>query len=623
MERPLNRGAYYWGWRSLLVLLAFVCSALWVQLRFLSWVDLQLHDWFTRTLPQQTATNQITLIDIDERSLAEIGPWPWPRPVMAKMMQSLQERGVKIQVWDLFIADSNQTNKSLAAEINNAPNLVLGQVLILDPKIKNPPQSGQLRPTLQAPELCSEQLPTAGYFGVAPELQPAWVGHISATPDADGRLRRLPAVLCDAEGKRYPQLAVTTVQALSPQDRWEQKPGKFLWGPAQWLERAGMKIPLDAAGNITIPYTREHTSWPAISAYQLLVPDASLPSLKDHVIVVGASALGISDIVSTPRHPSAPGVSVHSELISAAIYGNWLIEPRSPATFAALLTLISVLLVLPITQPQSKLTVIVTYVALVMLVPLFVALLGRLAGYMLPVAVPTLTVLLFGLSTLVLKADTERRRAQQLALHLESFLPASLAREIAYQAPNDESLGKLCQGVLLSVRVHGLERWTSSVDSLQALGLAHAISTMADHVASANAGELEHVHGEILLIAWPQINAQSANAAIQTARQLLQKLEPLLRQNESVRYPISLQAAIESGAFLLGLAGPQSSRRLLLLGPVADIAQAILPFCEELAAPILIGPQLAQLQTAEKLVVMGKFLLPDQAQPKTLYRVVL
>jgi class 3 adenylate cyclase len=239
------------------------------------------------------------------------------------------------------------------------------------------------------------------------------------------------------------------------------------------------------------------------------------------------------------------------------------------------------------------------------------------------VAVPTLTVLLFGLSTLVLKADTERRRAQQLALHLESFLPASLAREIAYQAPNDESLGKLCQGVLLSVRVHGLERWTSSVDSLQALGLAHAISTMADHVASANAGELEHVHGEILLIAWPQINAQSANAAIQTARQLLQKLEPLLRQNESVRYPISLQAAIESGAFLLGLAGPQSSRRLLLLGPVADIAQAILPFCEELAAPILIGPQLAQLQTAEKLVVMGKFLLPDQAQPKTLYRVVL
>jgi adenylate cyclase len=592
-----------------------------VQWRFLSWADAHVHDWFTRTLPQTSAQQPVMLIDIDERSLSAIGPWPWPRTVTAQIMQNLRERGAKLQVWDLFIADSNLANASLVNQINQAPDIVLGQVLILDPAIQNPPQTGQLRPMPNAPPICAQQQPTGGYLGVAPELQPTWVGHLSATPDEDGKLRRLPAVLCDQSARRYPQLAITSVQALSPQSQWEQQAGHPLWGPAQWLVRDNIKIPLDADGNLIIPYTRDHTAWSAISAYQLLQPDAALPSLQNHVVIIGASALGVGDIVSTPRHPNTPGVSIHSELIHAALHNNWLIEPRAPAVFAALLTLLSALLLLPLTQPQTRLTTILCYVSLFMLLPFMVALLARLIGFMLPVAVPTLSIMLFGFGLLVLKTDTERQRAQQLALHLESFLPASLAREIAYQAPSDESLGKLCQGVLLAVRVSGLERWTSSVDSLQALGLAHAISTVAEHVAQEQGGALEHVHGEIMLITWPQIAEQTANNALRTARQLVRKLEPVLRQNESVRYPISLQITLETGTFLLGLAGPHSSRRLLLLGPVVDAVQAMLPFCEELASQILVGRQLAELQSAEKLVSLGKFLLPDQAQPQTLYRV--
>ena len=61
------------------------------------------------------------------------------------------------------------------------------------------------------------------------------------------------------------------------------------------------------------------------------------------------------------------------------------------------------------------------------LAPLLVALLGRLAEVMLPVAAPSLSLLMVGMGVLVAKADSERRRAQQLALHLESFLPQRLA----------------------------------------------------------------------------------------------------------------------------------------------------------------------------------------------------
>ena len=621
MERALKPGARDRVWRLALIALALVCSATLAQWKVLAWADLQVHDWFTRSLPQRPVPAQITLVDIDEHSLAELGPWPWPRPVMARLMQSLRERGAKLQVWDVFFSDSAQGNDSIAAQLRGANDIVLGQVLILDPKIHNPPQSGRLKPSTQAPTLCSLQVQIRGYFGVAKELDPPGVGHISATPDEDGRLRRLPAVLCDAAQQRYPQLAVAAAQALEPKAPWLLRPGSYPLGPAQWLERAGISFPLDAQGYLTVPYAREHGAWPAVSAAQLLSPGAELPSLQGQIVIVGASALGVSDNVSTPRHPNAPGVSVHSELLGAALEGGWLIAPRAPATFGAALTLLVVLLLLPMARPHRSLASIIGYMALALLLPLLAALFGRLGDVMLPVAAPTLTLLVFGLGTLVAKADSERRRAQQLALHLESFLPQRLAREIAYQSPGSDSLGKTCQGVLLALRVQGLERWTSTVDSLQALGVAHAISTLADHAASQHGGALEHVRGEVLLLAWPHVDTQCASAAIEAARALMQQLNPLLRQNESLRFPMSVQVSIESGAFLLGVAGAQASRRPLLLGPVADIVLAMLPFCDELAAPLLVGPQVAQLQPAQKLVLIGQFLLPDHAQPRTLYRV--
>lgn len=622
MERALKRGPIAWGWRFALISLTLVCSASLAQWKLLSWVDVQLHDWVTRSLPQRPPSAQITLVDIDERSLADLGPWPWPRPVMAKLMQSLRERGARLQVWDVFFADSAQGNKSIANQLRSASDIVLGQVLILDPKINNPPQSGQLKASDQAPPFCSLQVQTKAYFGVAKELEPSWVGHLSATPDEDGRLRRLPAIICDDAQHRYPQLAIVTAMALEPQAPWIIKPGAFPLGPAQWLERANIRFPLDNAGYLTIPYAREHTAWPAISASQLLEAGAELPSLQGKIVIVGASALGVSDIVSTPRHPNAPGVSVHSELINAALDGGWLTAPRAPATFVALLTLLVVLVLmqLSITRPYRSLASIIGYMALALLAPAMAAVLGRWYHIMLPVAAPTLTLILFGLGVLVVKADSERRRAQQLALHLESFLPQRLAREIAHQTPGSDSLGEPCQGVLLAVRVQGLERWTSTVESLQALGVAHAISTLADRAATSHGGALEHVRGDILLMAWPRIDAQCASDAIDAARTLLSELSPLLRQNESLSFPLSVQAAIESGAFLLGVAGPQASRRPMLLGPTADLVLAMLPFCDELASPLLIGAQVAQLNPSQKLILIGRFLLPDRELPKSLYR---
>ena len=607
-------------WRLGLIAVALASSALFSHLQVTGWSDSQLHDLLTRWLPPKPAPAQVVMVDIDERSLAEIGPWPWPRPVIAQLMASMRERGVRLQVWDLFLAEPDSGDTKIDQLLaNSASDILLAQVLVVDPTVQDPPHAGRLQASTGAPDLCSAHAPVIGQFGVASSLQPGFVGHISATPDADGRLRKLPAVLCSA-GQRYPQLSIAAAQALEPQAAWTLRAGGFPFGPDRWLERGELKFALDEKGYLPIPYHRPHTAWPAISASRLLDPNASLLPLQNQIVVIGATALGLGDTISTPHHAHAPGASVHAELIGAAIEHDWVVSPRSPALISALVAAALALVLLPLLQLQQRPALSAVALVGALAAPLLIAVFGRFADVMLPMTAPCLALMCFSLGLFIAQADTERRQVMRLAAHLESFLPRGLAHEIAQQNPSGESLGKPCEGVLLALRIVGLEHWIGSVDSLQALALVHAVSTLADRSATQHGGALEHVQGETFLLAWPHSDTSGVNAAIAVGRKLIHELEPMLQHNESEYNPLGVRVAVEAGSFLVGVVGSRASRRPLLLGPVADTVLAMLPLCDELAAPLLIGPHAANTKPDGTLHSLGHFLLPDQMHPKPLYR---
>jgi hypothetical protein len=108
---------------------------------------------------------------------------------------------------------------------------------------------------------------------------------------------------------------------------------------------------------------------------------------------------------------------------------------------------------------------------------------------------------------------------------------------------------------------------------------------------------------------------------VQAARSLLVELGGLLATMETERRPLAVRAAIEAGPYLLAVAGSSTSRRSLLLGPAVDVALGLLPLCEELASPLLLGQRAASSGPRVATHPMGHFLLPDSAQPQTVHRV--
>lgn len=643
--RPLGRKRR-WALAFWLVFLASLTAGL-VALGALGKADRYWHDAVTPLLAAQAAPDSVTVIDIDERSLQEIGPWPWPRPVLAQLAQQLREKGVRLQVWDLFFSQAGPADAELGRQLQQ-PDIVIGQIPVLDPQVMVAPQEGQLVTDANAPLLCSRHQPVHGFLGVAPGLAPAHVGHLAATPDADGQLRRLPAVLClpdetatptgqaspngaapaAAAMRRIPQLTLAAAAADQPDQPWRLESGNIVFGPQQWLHRGPWKFALDAQGYLPIPYQRPHGAWHAISASQVLDPDAPIPSLRNQIVLIGGTALGLSDVVSTPYHPNAPGVSVHAELLAAGLQAQpWrAIVPRGATLLAAASTVLAAWLLLPLTQPRRRIGALVAGVCVGMLVPLVLSLLARFAGLMLPVAAPLLALMLHGLALLAWQVQQQRQQVRQLSSHLQSFLPPALAKQVATQLPGGQSLGSTCNGVLAAVRITGLQRWVGHVDSLQGLALIHALHSAASAESRTHGGQLEHAQGDVFYMSWPSNDANATATALDGLRQLRKTLAPILERNASEGYPLSFYAALESGAYLLGLVGAAGARRSVLLGPVANDVAGMLALCEELDSPILIGPQAAQTlttQVQQHLQSLGQFILPDQLCAKTLYRVPL
>lgn len=590
-------------------------------------MDAQLHDQITRRSNTGNISPDILLIDIDEHSLSELGPWPWPRELMAQLVRKLRESGVRAQLWDVFLSDRSVGDEVLNAALHapvkagSAMDVVFGQVLILDPQVQSPPRQGQLLASPNAPSLCSSVAPVRGYLGLSSTLTGVKAGHITATPDVDGGLRRLPAVVCEGE-RKYEQLTLAAAELLQPQASWQLQNGNAL-GPVQWLQRGKLRFALDANGQLIVPYRQTHTQWPAISALHVLDGSTNLGVLKDKVVLVGATAVGLADIAATPFHPNAPGVSVHAELMSAAISGNWIVTPASPQMVTLLLTTILSLLILNTAKRVKRTLLLIPLAVVAISAPLLLAVAARSHDYMLPIAAPTLGMVTLAFAFAIFSIEAERRQARILTHHLESFLPRNLAREIARQTPSGESLGKPGNGVVMALRVVGLERWSAKVDSFQALGLMHAIATLAEKHASQHGGMLEHVQGDTLLMVWPEALAEDVQKAVRTGRGLLTDLGELLIDNESESHPLGLRLTIETGPYLLAVAGSRSSRRTRILGAAVDAALAMLPLCDELASPMLLGQHAADLSPRVAVHHMGKFWLTDADQPRSIYRVAI
>ena len=314
------------------------------------------------TLPEQPVpTHNVIIIDIDEDSLRAEGRWPWSREKMGALVTALKAAGAHTIGFDVAFAESErnvaqelidnasrsgnlehldylqqlipQMDRDLAfSKLLKGQNIVLGFLLHSD----GDRSVGALPSpwTVISPEQQDNlTLPImSSYTGNMALLQEAANngGFLNTTMDADGVLRSTPLVL-GIDGVIYPSLSLAMARRYTKSLRFKidtAHAGTSERITGLWLDRT--LIPTDQYGRVLIPYSGKRGGIPYVSATEVIhapTPD-TFPELKNAAVLVGSSALGLSDLVSTPTGPTFPGVEVHATVLERILSGQPF--PRVP-----------------------------------------------------------------------------------------------------------------------------------------------------------------------------------------------------------------------------------------------------------------------------------------------------
>ena len=315
-------------------------------------------DFFQRLKPREKTGNPVSIVDLDERSLTELGQWPWPRNIIAQIVVNLANAGAAVVGFDMFFTEADRLSpnlyadamphmpKNVAAALKRMPNnddilanvlkqtnTVLGQAAIHEviegrAALPKPTRYAELNGD---PKIFLENF--NGLTGNTKVLSDAARGHgmVTITPEGDGIVRRVSMVL-QVGKKLYPSLSLEMLRLAYGQKGYiveAAHPKSGLIGMAKIKLRSKPKnfiIPTDGLGRVPVHF-RPYDPGLYIPAVDVFNGTFDKERVRGRAILIGTSAEGLKDIRTSPIDDALPGVEVHANLLETILAHSYLKRP--------------------------------------------------------------------------------------------------------------------------------------------------------------------------------------------------------------------------------------------------------------------------------------------------------
>jgi serine phosphatase RsbU (regulator of sigma subunit)/CHASE2 domain-containing sensor protein len=306
-----------------------------------------MFDTWQRLSPRDLSATNVHVVAIDDESLKEVGPWPWPRYHLARLTEEIGARGATAIGFDMIFPERDSLSPDIfagmhvetlsAAERARLASLpswdtVFGAVIGTHPVVLariGVDEDGVDPGQLASEAVITGEAPsgTAAYSAAKAniaELDDAARGYglLNGPPDDDGVVRRVPLIarlgrnLAPAIGLEVARVAMGEQGvALSPDH----------------LAVGARRVSMDGEGRMRLRFGSFAPS-ATTSAIDLMRQGVRSDALSGKAVLIGLTAKGTSDIVSTPLGAESFGVYVQAQAVDALLRGSgWLSRPSRAA----------------------------------------------------------------------------------------------------------------------------------------------------------------------------------------------------------------------------------------------------------------------------------------------------
>jgi adenylate cyclase len=612
-------------------------------------------DTFQVIDPRVKTAKPVRIVNIDEKSLAKFGQWPWPRTLVADLVTNLTRLGAVAIAFDIMFAEPDRLNPAAAAEtlrdLDEATRAKLRALPSNDDVLaqamrQSPVVLGETGLPYVVAEL-DKELPVTGLAMLGEDPQRFMLkfpGLLRSTPvleaaasgrglltiriERDGIVRRVPVVM-QAQGVTMPSLSFEMLRVATGSDTIFIKSTDA--GIASVAVK-GFAVPTDRNGQLWVHFAAYDPSI-YVSALDVLEGKVDADTIAGRLVLIGTSAAGLLDVKTTPVSPVMPGVEIHAQILEAALTGGLLSQPLwgpFAELLAAVILGLAVIWFAPMFGPKS----------LVALGAFFATLLVGTSWYyysqhrlLIDSTYPLLSTTAIYLTLIFSSFAREQAQRRQIRSAFGQYLSPALVEQLAL-APERLVLGG--EEREMTIMFSDMRGFTSISETYKndpqgLTGLMNRFLTPLTNAILDRNGTVDKYMGDAIMAFWnaPLDDEEHQINACEAALDMLEQVDALNKEREAeaeegghAYIPLNIGVGLNTGTCVVGNMGSDLRFDYSVFGDSVNLASRLEGQSKEYGFPIIVGSNTA-LAAKDRFAILELdfIMVKGKTEPEVIYAI--
>jgi adenylate cyclase len=657
MKRIARWGRQFGLARAICLLLLFglVPLRIWDP-RLLTEVRLRTFDLYQVLRPRVQKQRPVTIVDIDEASLREIGQWPWPRTTVADLVTQLTQMGAVAIGFDIIFAEPDRMSPANAAgsfrnlddatrdKLRNLPNnddvladairnsrVVVGQSAASLLAAKSDPDLPRTGVAIRGPDPAPflDQYPTLLTNVPVIEKAAAGRGVITVADERDGIIRRAPVIL-QAEGRIVPSLSLELLRLATHSETILVRTDQ---AGVQSVAFPRFQLPTDGKGRLWIHFNR-YDPERYVPAKDVLAGTAPADKIRGKLVLIGTSAIGLLDVKTTPLDAVLPGVEVHAQILES-VFENALLSAPNWAVAAELgVALVVGLAVIAAAPALSAATVIALGAVLIAVMIAVSWYFFVMHNLLIDFTYPLMSSWLLYLVLTFVNYFREQKQRQQIRSAFGFYLSPQLVEQLARSPERLVLGGEERRMTILFSDVRGFTGISEYYkDDPQGLTrLMNRFLTPLTNAIIERKGTIDKYIGDAIMAFWnaPVDDAEQEANACDAALEMLSRADALnvelkreAEANGGKYLPLRIGIGLNTGPCVVGNMGSDFRFNYSVLGDTVNVASRLEARTKDYRIPMVIGSRTAE-QAKSRFATMEIDLIQvkGKTQPEAVFTVL-
>ena len=598
--------------KNIIIFISSFLTIIFIYVNFTTYtssLDIKIREYFFKYRGEIETTKNVVIVDIDEKSIKQLGQWPFSRDTMAQVLANLTNSKVGIIGLDIIFSEKDRSSPSFMAEVLKLEgkyqdnDILLGNIVANTPTIlgyffsdeKNYINDEAPNIAVDIKYTNKNLISSSGVVTNIDSIQRNSYssGFFNAFGSFDGKIYNMPLLL-EYKNKVYPSLAFEMVRIASGSQETKIIEDEF---GLRGIKLDNLFIPTDSNGFLSINYRGPKKSFKYLSFVDILKGNYSQEDVAGKFVLIGTSAITLADLRASVFDLSMPGVEIHANIIDNILKGDFLHKHTSSVAIDTIsIFLLTVVLGIVLLFLNASL---IFPLALIFGSSLYIFYYNLLFthGIIVDLFYPLISIISTTVISIVIKYFKEQKQKDFIKSKFSKKVSPAVVADLLNNK-NDEFKGSK---KVVSIFFSDIRDFTSLSEKInnpekliKILNLY--MEPMVEEIIKTQ-GTIDKFIGDAIMAYWnaPQDIKNHADEAVKSAINQIKKLDELnIKLKEEYDLSLDIGIGIHTGEAVVGEMGSKGRSDYTIIGDNVNLASRIEGLTKLFGVKILISEETKQ-----------------------------